>query len=107
MAYLPYVKGLSEKIQRICHKLQLRTIFKLSNTLRKQLVHVKAPIATEKRKGVVYEVSCKDYEYVYIGETKRILKKRLPEHKAAVKKGDEKYGITIHVWKKDHDMDWD
>ena len=52
----------------------------------------------------MYEVSCKDCEYVYIGETKRTLKKRLTEHKAAVKKGDEHNGIA---WNKDHRPDWE
>ena len=37
---------------------------------------------------------------------KRTLKKRLTEHKAAVKKGDENNGIAMHAWKKDHRLNW-
>ena len=53
---LPYVQGLSQKIEKICHPLGIKTIFKSSNTLRQSLVHVKNSIPDEKKKGVVYEV---------------------------------------------------
>ena len=41
-------------------------------------------IADMKKKGVVYEVPCKDCPSVYIGETGRTLEKRISEHKTAV-----------------------
>ena len=41
----------------------------------------------------MYEVPCKDCEYVYTGQTKRTLEKRFTEHKAAVKKEDESNGL--------------
>ena len=56
--------------------------------------------------GVIYEVPCKDCECVYIGETGRILEKRLSVHKNAVKKTDTKNGIAVHSWTKQHQVDW-
>ena len=61
-------------------------------------------IAEEEKKGVVYEVPCKECEHIYICETKRTLKKRLTKHKAAVKRGDESSGIAMHAWKNNTDQ---
>ena len=61
----------------------------------------------EKKKGVVYEVPCQDCGEVYVGETGRTLKKRISEHKQAVKKGDRKNGIAVHVMDKSHTINWE
>ena len=47
-----------------------------------------------------------DYNKLYIqfGETGRTLKKRLVEHKAAVKRRDKKNGTAVHAWEKQHRM---
>ena len=60
------------------------------STLRSSLVKVKQPRPDRKKKGVVYEVPCKDCPSVYIGETGRTLEKQISEHKTAVKKSDPK-----------------
>ena len=54
---------------------------------------VKQPTPELGKKGVVYEVPCGECNHVYIDETVRTLRKRLTEHKAAVKKQDQKNGI--------------
>ena len=41
---LPYVKGLTERIQRICSPYNVRTIFTSGSTLWRYLFHVKPPI---------------------------------------------------------------
>ncbi len=38
---LPYIKDISEKIERICSPLNIKVNFQSSTTLRKLLVHVK------------------------------------------------------------------
>ena len=75
----------------------MKTVMKLADTLRSRLVKVKQAMPNSKKKGVTYEILCKDYPYVYIGETGRTLKKQLIEHKAAIKKNDPKNGIAVHT----------
>ena len=74
---LPYVRGLSEKLERVCTSLGVKAAFRPMRTLRQALVKVKTPIPEEKKKGVMYEVPCKDCHRVHIGATKRTLKVRL------------------------------
>ncbi len=51
---LPYIKGISEKIEKMCRPLNIKVNFQTSTTLRKLLIHVQAT-PMEKKKGVVYE----------------------------------------------------
>ena len=43
LLYLPYLKGLSEKIQRACRKIGVQAVFKSSGTFRDVLTKVKSP----------------------------------------------------------------
>ena len=45
--YLPYVKGLSETIQRMCRRTGVKTVFKSHGTLREMLMKVKTRIPEE------------------------------------------------------------
>lgn len=77
----PYMKGTSERIQRIIKPYDLYLSNSASNTLRKQLIHLKDKIATNDKCGVVYKINCVDCQNHYIGETGRNLKTRIKEHK--------------------------
>ena len=55
-------------------------------TISQTLVQLKNRIPPEMRKGVV---QCDECEEVYVGDTGRILKKWISEHKQAVKRGDD------------------
>ena len=107
---LPYVRGVTEKIERVCRSIKtvnLKLVTKPHRTIRQTLVNVKNRVPEEKRTGVVYEVPCHDRDHVYVGETGRTLKKRLAEHKQAVRRFDEKNGIAVHVYQHDHHIDWE
>ena len=56
---------------------------------------------------MIYEVPCKECHQAYIGETKRMLKVRLGEHKQAVKHGDPKNSTAVHAHESNHTIDWD
>ena len=75
--------------------------------MKQMLMKVKNPVPAEKKKGVVYEIPCQDCAQVYVGETGRTLKKRISEHKQAVKRFDDKNGIAVHHFKHNHRIAWD
>ena len=56
----------------------------------------------ERKRGIVYEVPCKECRKTYVGETKRTLRVRLGEEKQAMKKGNPKNGIAVHAHKTQH-----
>ena len=107
---VPYVRGLSEKIANVCRSIKgvnMRAVFKPCRTIRQMLVRVKNRIPEDRRKGVIYEIPCQDCEKVYIGETGRTLKKRVSEHKEAVRKFNMNNGVGTHVHNEDHRIDWE
>lgn len=79
--FLPYVRGVSERTEKVCRQLNIKTVFKSNGTLRQTLMRVKNRRSEEARRGVVYEVPCRDCNQTYIGETGRLLQERLKEHK--------------------------
>ena len=72
---LPYVKDVSEKIERIAAPLGVKTVFRSGNTLRQTLIDVKYWTPHKTKKGVVYKVPCADCGHVHIGETGQTLKR--------------------------------
>ena len=105
---LPYNKGLSEKIRRICAKYKIRTTFRSTTTLRGQLCKVKPLSATGDTKSCIYNIPC-TCGRSYTGETGRPLSVRLQEHKKATIRGEtEKSGVAEHAWSEgDHKPLWD
>ena len=103
----PYVRGLSEKVERILAPLGIRSIFTSARTLKRTLMKVKSRLPDDKRRGVVYQIPCNDCDHVYTGESKRTLKIRMAEHRRAVQKSDHNNGIAVHVAKSHHSIDWE
>ena len=69
------------------------------------LMKVKMSTPEEKRTGIVYQIPCRDCDSTYIGETGRTSKKRMVQHKAAVRGRDDKNGIAVHACKQEHCVD--
>ena len=104
---IPYVRGLSEAIQRVLLDVGVRVMFRPHMTLRQQLVHPKDPVPSSMKSGVVYSISCTTCPAVYVGQTSRSLETRLKEHKAAVRHAKtEVLAVAEHVWKENHQMDF-
>ena len=101
---LPYVRGLSERIEQGCRQLGVRVVFRSGHKLRQSLMRVKAAVNDDMKKGVV---PCGECEHVYIGETGQNLNERLKEHQYAVKKKNMNNEIAAHASQHQHTVDWD
>ena len=109
--FLPFEKGISEAISRMSKRFNVKVIHTKSRSLNSL---VKPARKNEKEKeteqGVVYKVKCKDCGKLYIGETGRMLKLRLKEHKYGAKKKEDQEnvsGLSQHMQTTKHEIDFD
>ena len=78
-ASVPYIKGISERLQRAFKSQEVTIVHKPVNSLRLQLVHVKD--TTENlNKCTVLHIDCDQCNKQYVGETSRVLETRIQEH---------------------------
>ena len=81
--FLPYIKGVTDKIARVLRKNEIFAQFSASGTIRQKMRSVKDGINPEQLKGVyTINYSC---GRSYIGETGRSLQKRLKEHEVDIR----------------------
>ena len=78
--WVPSVKGLAERIQKICSPYDITTVFTSGSTLRRYLFRVKPPTEFNMTKNWVYSIPCSCGK-IYKGETCRPLKVRVEEHR--------------------------
>ena len=75
---LPYVKNVSEKIQKICIPYNIRVVFQSRSTLRSYISHTKPSTEITNIKNCEYSIHC-TCGFFYLGETCRPLKVRVEE----------------------------
>ena len=81
---IPYVEGVSERVHRVLKKYGVATTMRPHTTLRRLLVHPNDKVELEEQDELVYQIPCKNCGAEYIGETGRLLKSRLEEHRKDV-----------------------
>ena len=79
---VPYIKGISEKIKKLCKSKGIQVHFKGSSTLRTQLVNPKEKDPKAQKSGIIYHYKCPHINChdAYIGESDRALGERIKEH---------------------------
>ncbi|KAL1130331.1 hypothetical protein AAG570_013269 [Ranatra chinensis] len=102
-AFLPYVKGTTDRIKRVLMKHNIKTTFNTATTTRSLLGSVKDPLPM-KTSGV-YEIPrcCGE---TYIGQTGRLISTRIQEHIRATKNNDMKSAVAEHSMETGHLIDW-
>ncbi|MCB1073870.1 MAG: GIY-YIG nuclease family protein, partial [Chlamydiia bacterium] len=116
--FMPYEKGISEKIKRVAKKSRIEVIFTKGKTLQTKLTNNNSKSDILDTTGVVYMAGCKEEcDMKYIGQTGRKLKTRLKEHVskaknykngAATANPEVKIsGLSQHLYTAKHTLDWD
>ena len=79
---VPYYKGLSESLKKICGKYGVQVYFKGGNTIKNLLVAPKDQDPILKKSGVIYRYRCGrvDCHEEYISESSRTFGERFREH---------------------------
>ena len=90
---------------------QLTSIFSFLSAqcphwLKQTLMKLTTRVPEEGKRRVVCEGPYKECSKTYFGETKRMLKVSLGEHKQVVKGGDPKKGIAVHAHETHYGIDW-
>ena len=79
---VPYIKGTSEKLKRLCKSKGIQVDFKGTNALRTQLVNPKDKDPKLQKSGIIYQYKCPHLNCpeAYIGESGRALGDMVNEH---------------------------
>ncbi|XP_026496530.1 uncharacterized protein LOC113401036 [Vanessa tameamea] len=94
-AFMPYVKGVTDKIARVLGKYAVKTIFTPFKKIGQMLRSPKDSFPLEK--PGVYKIDCSCGKS-YVGHTKRTISCRINEHIKAVKNNDtKKSAIAEHI----------
>ncbi len=120
---IPYVEGVSERVDRVLKKYDIATAMRPHTTLRCLLVHPKDKMEAEEQGELVYQIPCKNCPSTYTGETGRLFKTRLEEHKKDVEnvpqeqytRGEKKRSLSVmnkstitdHTTQENHVIDWE
>ena len=103
----PYIKGSSERVNKLLEKYGYRLGHKPNHTLASMVSKTKDKRTTLEKCGVVYKINCYDCDKVYIGETGKELTKRIQEHKNSVHRRDHLSAIYHHIEDTGHHINWD
>jgi len=85
-------------------KLSFFDINKLSSIIKVQ----KDPLSPPSHSNVVYKLRCAQYDASYVGQTCRLRKIRIDEHRSHIRRNTNQNSvITEHRLEFLHDFDWD
>ena len=104
---VPYIKGASERVDKILQRYGYKLGHHLTHTLESKLSKLKDMRPDSDKCGVIYKIKCNECNHVYIGETGKELYKRVSEHKLAVRRVDNLSAIYHHISETGHSMNWD
>ncbi|KAK4887865.1 hypothetical protein RN001_004136 [Aquatica leii] len=104
-AFLPYIKGTTDKISKVLKKHNIQTIFNTVKKINQILPNPKTKIDLESQG--VYKIPCKDCDGCYVGQTNRRVNIKREEHRNAVIKQESTSSLAEHVRKTSHEINFD
>nr|VZI50466.1 unnamed protein product [Spirometra erinaceieuropaei] len=93
---LPYVKNVSEAVDRLLAPLGVEVAHRPEATIRRLVMKPKNPLPRLETSGVVYRIWCSCGQRTYVGETGRHVQTRMAEHAAAVRRKDASSQVAPH-----------
>ena len=93
--------NLSQKISEYLKPLNFKSAFKTNNSLGKFIINTKHKTDLDKRSGV-YKLSCNSCPKFYIGQSGRMFKTRISEHKASFMGKGGKSSYAEHLISENH-----
>ena len=96
--FFPYVRGASDRLRKQLAWEGVNVIFKRGQTLRKYLING-GPPKNNRRKNIVYKITCETCNFCYIGETLQWFDDRETQHKRSLKNCHSNNGIYMHILK--------
>ena len=104
---ISYLSKVSNKFKKLSHSHGFNIAYKSINKLNRTLLKLKK-IVYAKRTIVVYKINCLNYEFSYVGQTKRKLKTRIKEHKVYIRRSTSEMSVVSrHQLNEMHELDWD
>jgi len=106
---IPYINHTVEKfIQYFKNILNFKLAFYGINRMNKFIKVLKDPLPTLSHSNVVYRINYAHCEASYVGQTRRLLKSRIEEHRSHIRRNTSQISvITKHRLKHSHDFDWE
>ena len=96
---LPYISGLSEKIEKIFQHHKIKITHKSQNHVKQYFTKLKSTTPKMKQTHVIYKIPCNDCDGKYIGQTSQYLQERIKAHKYAKTAST---ALTKHKTETDH-----
>ncbi|GJQ65641.1 hypothetical protein Trydic_g7731 [Trypoxylus dichotomus] len=103
-AFLPYIKGTTDKISHVLRKHEIDTTFNTQRKIAEILPTPKETIPLENQG--VYKIKCETCQLSYIGQTNRRITTRKEEHRNAVKQRTTS-SLAKHVIDTGHKIDFE
>jgi len=104
---VPYVGNFSEKFKKVIVGTKLKLAYYSLNKLNKFIKVHKDPISNLHQKNVVYKIYCNDCDASYVGQTGRLLKTRISEHRNHVRRNSSTTSVIAnHGMHLNHNFDW-
>ncbi|KAJ8952561.1 hypothetical protein NQ318_006926, partial [Aromia moschata] len=104
-ASLPYEPKFTRGLDKNFKNININLVYNSKNKLQTLLGKPKDKINNNEKSGI-YEISCKNCDQKYIGQTKRYILTRFKEHMAHLKYGrTEKFCVAQHAFDNNHRID--
>lgn len=104
---IPYIRGLSDNINRILTHFDITTLYSIPKKLNCIIKRGKDKLIQSKQTHVVYKIDCEQCDATYIGQTKRHVGTRIKEHRRDILKNvDNQSVVSQHRISCGHEFNW-